>query len=187
MKNLQIHLAIERATLAHSCQKRKGTNIPYIVHPFEVAQILTATGCNEHTIIAGLCHDLLEDTPVSKQELQAEFGVRVAEIVAACTEQHGGWEARKAHTVRYMRECNDIEILQVSCADKLSNLRSIKDDLLRDGERVWDRFRRTKDKIAWYYGSLLEAYRPHLAPYSMFRELEELYQELFKQAACKLF
>ena len=174
-----MHLAIEKATLAHNGQKRKGTDTPYIVHPFEVAQILTATGCNEHTVIAGLCHDLLEDTAVSKLELQAEFGSRVAEIVEACTEKNGGWEARKAHTVRYMRECDDIEILQVSCADKLSNLRSMKADLLRDGEQVWDRFRRTKDKIAWYYGALIEAYRPQLAAYSMFRELEELYRELF--------
>lgn len=181
MKKLQIHLAIEKTTLAHQGQLRKGTNIPYIVHPFEVAQILTAAGCNEHAVIAGLFHDLVEDTPITIQEIHKEFGSRVSEIVLACTEQqHGIWEARKAHTIRYMRECQDIEILQVSCADKLSNLRSIKADSLRSGEHVWDRFRRTKDKIAWYYCSLIEAYRPQLSNYAMFKELEELHKELFR-------
>ena len=51
-----IHKAIQFATLAHKNQFRKGTNIPYIVHPFEVAQILTDAKCNEEVIIAGLLH-----------------------------------------------------------------------------------------------------------------------------------
>lgn len=180
MKPQQIHIAIEIATLAHQGQVRKGTSTPYIVHPFEVAQILTATGCNEHTIIAGLFHDLLEDTHITAEEIRSQFGARVTEIVLACTEQqHGIWESRKAHTIRYMYSCTDLEILQVSCADKLSNLRSIKSDYLRSGEHVWNRFRRTKDKIDWYYCSLIEAYKPHLANYSMFKELSALHKDLF--------
>lgn len=180
MKNLKMHLAIEKATLAHQGQIRKGTNTPYIVHPFEVAQILTAAGCNEHTVIAGLFHDLIEDTHITIQEIQNEFGLRVSTIVLACTEQPFGiWEARKAHTIRYMSECEDVEILQVSCADKLSNLRSIKADSIHSGEQVWDRFRRAKNKIEWYYSSLLEVYRPHLSNYTMFKELEMLHKQLF--------
>lgn len=181
LKNLSLHLAIEKATLAHSGQKRKGTNIPYIVHPFEVAQILTAAGCNEQAIIAGLFHDLIEDTDTSFKEISVDFGQRVAEIVQACTEQqYGIWEARKSQTVRYMNQCEDIEILQVSCADKLSNLRSMQADLIRSGEQLWERFKRTKEKINWYYGSMIAAYRPQLGNYSMFKELESLYQELFQ-------
>lgn len=181
MNNLNIHKAIEKATIAHMGQKRKGTDTPYIVHPFEVAQILTSAGCNEHTIIAGLFHDLLEDTTTSSSEIEREFGPQVLAIVQACTEpDNGNWEARKAHTVRYMLNCTDIEIIQVSCADKLSNLRSMQADYQDIGEKLWDRFRRTKDKIDWYYACLIQAYRPHIANYSMFKELESLHQELFK-------
>ena len=180
MSNLNIHKAIEKTTIAHMGQNRKGTATPYIVHPFEVAQILTAAGCHEHIIIAGLFHDLLEDTTTSSLEIEREFGPRVLAIVQACTEPDtGSWEARKAHTMRNMHSCKDIEIIQVSCADKLSNLRSMKSDYQHIGEELWDRFRRTKDKIDWYYASLIQAYRPHISNYSMFKELECLYKDLF--------
>ena len=60
----KIHDAIIFAAKAHEGQRRKGTDIPYITHPFEVAQILMEAGCDETLIIAGLLHDTLEDTEV---------------------------------------------------------------------------------------------------------------------------
>ena len=56
----KIHDAIIFATLKHQNQKRKGTEIPYIVHPMEVMQILTENGCSENVIVAGILHDTLE-------------------------------------------------------------------------------------------------------------------------------
>jgi len=95
-----IHKAIQFATLAHKNQFRKGTNIPYIVHPFEVAQILTDAKCNEEVIIAGLLHDTVEDTDVAIGQIEQEFGHYVAELVSSCSEDKSqSWEERKQHTI----------------------------------------------------------------------------------------
>ena len=62
-------------------QSRKGTDIGYISHPFEVAQILTAAGCDTELIIAGLLHDVLEDTTVTPETIEREFGPFVLSLV----------------------------------------------------------------------------------------------------------
>lgn len=63
----RLDIAIEFAAKAHQNQKRKGTDIPYISHPFGVAMILHNAKCKEDIIIAGLLHDTLEDTGVGQQ------------------------------------------------------------------------------------------------------------------------
>ena len=72
-----IHKAIEFAVIAHQGQTRKGTDIPYIVHPFEVAQLLTAAGADESVIVAGLLHDTLEDTTITTEDIFHAFGGEV--------------------------------------------------------------------------------------------------------------
>lgn len=67
--SINIQKAIVFATLKHQNQKRKGTDIPYIVHPMEVMQILTDMRCNENIIIAGILHDTLEDTATTPKEI----------------------------------------------------------------------------------------------------------------------
>ena len=76
-----IHDAIIFAAKKHQNQKRKGTNLPYIVHPMEVMQILTENGCNENVIVAGILHDTLEDTDTKPEEIEAEFGKDILELV----------------------------------------------------------------------------------------------------------
>ena len=90
MKNLaeicEIHKAIEFAERSHEGQNRKGTLVPYIVHPFEVAQILIDAGSDTKVIIAGLLHDTVEDTVVSINDIQEKFGLEVASLVSFCSE-----------------------------------------------------------------------------------------------------
>ena len=78
---MKIQKAIVFATLAHEGQCRKGTNIPYIVHPMEVMQILTANGCNETVILAGILHDTLEDTQTTPEDILHIFGQEVLDLV----------------------------------------------------------------------------------------------------------
>ncbi|MEK7182016.1 MAG: HD domain-containing protein, partial [Patescibacteria group bacterium] len=59
----QIDKAIQRATVLHHGQERKGTGAPYIVHPYAVAFLLAHYTDDEDVIIAGLLHDVLEDVP----------------------------------------------------------------------------------------------------------------------------
>lgn len=79
--SLNIHEAIIFATLKHQNQKRKGTEIPYIVHPMEVMQLLSAEGLPEEIIIAGILHDTLEDTDTKPEEIEQKFGKAILDIV----------------------------------------------------------------------------------------------------------
>ena len=78
--------AIRFAAEAHSGQYRKGTNIPYISHLINVMKILCENNCKEEIIVAGVLHDVLEDTPVKVEELEANFGTEVAFLVIGATE-----------------------------------------------------------------------------------------------------
>ena len=153
----RIHRAIEFAAIKHRGQVRKGTNIPYIVHPMEVMQILTAEGCAEDVIIAGLLHDTVEDAGVTLEEINRNFGKRVAELVEAESEDKTKeWEERKQTTLDFLQICEEDEAI-CCLADKLSNITSIAFDCERIGEKVWERFRRGKEQEAWYYRGIAEA------------------------------
>ncbi|MBQ3221078.1 MAG: HD domain-containing protein [Clostridia bacterium] len=178
MANMRIHKAIEFATLKHQGQTRKGTDIPYIVHPIEVMQILTANGCEEDIIIAGILHDTLEDTDTEREEIVEAFGARVAELVSHESEDKSkSWEERKQATVDRLRVCPD-SVAICALADKLSNLRSIYYDYQRVGEGVWSRFMRGKEKVRWYYASVAEATK-RLQDKPIWQEYFALLQETF--------
>ena len=148
--------AIEFAARAHRGHCRKGTEIPYIVHPLAVAKILIDAGCPEDVVVAGILHDTVEDTPVSLDEIRHRFGGAVARIVEGASEPDKSkpWEERKAHTVEFLMTAPE-EVLLVSCADKIENLEAIREDSEQIGEEVWGRFRRGREQQAWYYRSVL--------------------------------
>src|SRR5476649_2884608 len=141
-----IDQAIEFAAKAHRYQFRKGTDIPYISHPFGVGMILQKAKCKEELIIAGILHDTLEDTDTTEEQLRNQFGEKVLKIVKGCSEPDKGasWEERKKHTLDYLKDA-PVSIRQVTCADKLHNLRSIKRDLDSMGEVIWGKFKRGQD------------------------------------------
>jgi hypothetical protein len=170
-----INKAIIFATKAHDGQYRKGTEIPYIVHPYAVAMILMKAGCNEELIVAGLLHDIIEDTTLKFEDIEREFGVKVAEIVVGCSEPDKSlsWKERKEHTLHYLKTAPE-EIRLVACADKLHNVRSIRMDLETIGNIVWDRFNTGKKQQAWYYNGLIKS----LGYSSRFNLLDQLHDEV---------
>lgn len=96
MYSERIHKAIMFATLAHKNQTRKGNDIPYIYHPMEVLQILTEMGCKEDVKIAGVLHDTVEGTDITIEDIEKEFGKRVAFLVGGHTEDKSKtWVKRK--------------------------------------------------------------------------------------------
>jgi (p)ppGpp synthase/HD superfamily hydrolase len=153
-----IDQAIEFAAYAHRTQKRKGTKIPYISHPYTVGMILQQAGCTEEEIAAGILHDTLEDTRTSEKKLRTMFGAVVLEIVKGCSEPDKGatWEERKQHTLNELKNAS-MSIRLVACADKLHNIRSIRNDLAEFGEDAWTRFKRGREKQQWYYTGLAES------------------------------
>jgi (p)ppGpp synthase/HD superfamily hydrolase len=152
--------AIELAAKAHHGQVRKGTEIPYIVHPLAVAGILIHATCPEHLVIAGILHDTLEDTPVTLEEIRSHFGREVADLVVALSEpdKQAPWEERKAHTLEYLEQMATPDVLLVAVADKLDNMRAIRAGLASDGAAFWLRFNRPRENQKWYYQRLADVF-----------------------------
>lgn len=151
------HQALVFACKAHSAQKRKGTNIPYIVHPMEAADILRKQKCCEEIIIAALLHDTVEDTDVTLADIENVFGRMVAEIVKGCSEPNKDlpWIARKSHSIDYLKFAIP-EVRIVALADKLSNIRAIYNDMQVIGDAIWVRFKAGRIFQEWYYKRLVD-------------------------------
>lgn len=157
--------AIELAARAHHRQVRKGTEIPYIVHPLAVATLLIRVESPEPLVIAALLHDVVEDTPLTIREIRARFGPQVADLVSALSEpdKKASWEDRKAHTIDYLEKHANDDVLTVSLADKLDNIRAIREGLESDGEPFWARFNRPREKQKWYYQRLDEVFAKRIS------------------------
>ena len=140
-----IEKAMKFAAIKHEGQMRKGTNIPYIIHPFGVALILQKAKQRDEVIAAGLLHDTLEDTNTTEIELCEHFGEEVLKLVQAASEPDKSlsWEERKNHTILSLPHRSNEEITLI-IADKLHNLRSIQEDIEREDDQVWSRFKRGK-------------------------------------------
>jgi (p)ppGpp synthase/HD superfamily hydrolase len=163
MKPPTVLKAIEFAFRAHSGQFRKGTGIPYVVHPLQVGAMLIKSGCDENLVAAGFLHDTVEDTEVQLDEIREQFGDLIADLVEAVSEpdKKAPWEARKGHTLQSLETANE-EVLLLSLADKLNNIRSIYSDYQRDGDDLWARFNRTQEAQAWYYYGLDDVFARRL-------------------------
>jgi len=164
MERTMIFEAIEFAAKAHRGQYRKGTNIPYIVHPIRVAQILIEYGCSEPIVIAGVLHDTVEDTAVSLDDIRHHFGKEVAQIVDGASEpdRSDTWEHRKQHTIDYLQQSATEPVLLVGLADKLDNIRSIYHGYSKMGDRYFKRFNRPKAQQKWYYQALADVFAQRL-------------------------
>jgi (p)ppGpp synthase/HD superfamily hydrolase len=154
------------ATQQHGNQARKGTSIPYIVHPMSVCKTLIRHGAGVDLATAGVLHDVVEDTPATRQMVAELFGERVADLVEHASEpdKDADWLTRKEHTVQAVNACNDVELLALKCADKLDNLCDIRFDFSLLGDELWNRFN-TPNGVTdqkWYYGTLADCFSDKL-------------------------
>lgn len=172
-KNSLLHDAIHFATEKHEGQCRKGTMIPYIVHPMETMQILHSMNAGVELMMAGVLHDTLEDTETTYDELELLFGKKVASWVQAHTEdKEKTWEERKEKEIKDTVE-GDINLKALVLADKLANLRAIARDYTRVGDELWARFSKGKKKQAWYYSAIQDA----LWDTQLYPEIKDAYWE----------
>lgn len=177
--SIKIHNAIIFAVMKHKEQQRKGTDIPYIVHPMEVMQILTSMNCATDVIIAGILHDTLEDTDTKPDEIKNLFGDNVFKIVQTESEDKSkSWKERKQHTIDCLKT-DTRETKLVCLADKLSNLRSIYVDFMNTGNKVWERFNAPKESIKWYYESIADALEEDFKNLDAWKELKMLIEKTF--------
>ena len=114
----------------HDGQTRKSGQ-PFMQHCVEVARILAQLRLDSTTVAAGLLHDVLEDTPVTLEEVAAEFGPKIAALTDGVTKierfRYESREARQAETYRKMllSMVEDIRVILVKFADRLHNMRTL--------------------------------------------------------------
>ncbi|MBR5328807.1 MAG: HD domain-containing protein [Firmicutes bacterium] len=182
-KQMLLHEAIVFAAEKHAGQKRKGTDIDYISHPLEVLSIvMLASPRNMDLQIAAVLHDVVEDCDVTVEDIRCRFGDKVAEYVAAVSDDpFRTWKQNKQILIDFLKTAGADHCI-LKGADTLSNLRSMAADLKVCGDELWDRFHTSKEDICWYYrGKLLASkeMRSHVLTKDLFEESRVLFEEIF--------
>lgn len=181
--------AIIFAVRAHAGTERRGKGFPYIVHPLEAVEIVATMTRDQELLAAAALHDTVEDTDVTIEQIRAEFGDRIASLVAsesdtfeAGVSEEQSWHARKQAAIdRLARASHDAKI--VALGDKLSNMRAIARDYARQGDALWSLFHAKDPKDhEWHYLGLA-ASLCELRDTFAYREFEQLIRQVFGPAS----
>ncbi|MBP3371739.1 MAG: bifunctional (p)ppGpp synthetase/guanosine-3',5'-bis(diphosphate) 3'-pyrophosphohydrolase, partial [Clostridia bacterium] len=123
--------AYDYADKWHQDQKR-ASGEPYIIHPCAIAKILIDLGMDVDTIAASLLHDVIEDTPVTYEQMAADFSVEIADLVNGVTKleriEFTSREEFQAESLRkmFLAMARDIRVLIIKLADRLHNMRTLQ-------------------------------------------------------------
>ena len=185
----RIERAIALALRAHEAQVRKGDGkLPYIVHPVTVALILSRYSGDEDTIIAGLLHDTLEDTLVTPEEIEREFGAKVRDMVLDVTEPDLpslSWETRKARYLRRLQAAPRPSLL-VAGADKIANLISMIAAHATAGDALWERFHAPPGQKLGFYRQIHSLLRTSWPSCPLLQELGNRLEEAERKLGARL-
>jgi (p)ppGpp synthase/HD superfamily hydrolase len=166
-----VNHAFAFAAKHHDRQVRKGTRLPYLTHPANIAVILTRYDRDEDTVVAGILHDVIEDCvrdgytrDMLEQRIGEKFGPAVLSTVLAVTyrrvDDDGvelSSEERKEDYLERLSQADE-SALWVCAADKVHNANSVLSDLRRtmDPNSVWSRFSAGRAGTVWWYRAVLE-------------------------------
>ncbi|MFL5529753.1 MAG: HD domain-containing protein [Gemmatimonadaceae bacterium] len=192
-----INHAFAFAAKHHDRQVRKGTKLPYLTHPANVAVILTRYGRDNDTVVAGILHDVIEDCirdgytrEMLEQRIADKFGAKVLDTVLAVTYRRNdddgvelSGEERRADYLERLERANE-EARWVCVADKIHNAATIIADLRRtvDPETVWNRFGSGRVGTARWYRQVYERLREVGFDAPIMAELDKVSGELVKLA-----
>ena len=153
-----IDYAIYYATRAHTGEKRKSEKeVDMIFHPFTVGMILQRAGASTECVIAGLLHDVVEDTKYSLEDIEKEFGSNIAKIVDEVSEDKSlPWKERKVKAINKIKTAS-LEGKLVECVDKINNLETLYNQYQEQGECIWESFNKPKEEQKWYYTNMYNA------------------------------
>ena len=168
------------AAKAHEGMMRKGSRIPYIYHPMEVALIVAQMTDDPEVIAAAYLHDVLEDTSVTPEELEQTFGGRILSLVQEESEdKERTWRERKASTIEHLKQASR-EVKLLTLGDKLSNMRSTARDYMVIGDEIWQRFNeKNRESHRWYLAGILDGLQD-LRDLAAVQELDRLYQLVYE-------
>lgn len=177
--------AVVFAVRAHAGTERRGKGFPYIVHPLEAVGIVATMTSDQELLSAAVLHDTVEDTDITLEQIRAEFGNRIASLVATETDMPVGemnleknWRIRKQTAIdRLASASRDAKI--VALGDKLSNMRAIARDYSIQGDALWNLFRvKERKDHEWHYRGLVSALS-ELDDTFAYKEFSQLVDEVF--------
>jgi len=176
--------ALRLAVVAHRQQVRKGSGLPYIIHPVHVSVILLRHGFSTEAAIAGLLHDIVEDQGYALAEIAEQFGTRVAEMVDALSErkyndygEKRAWKVRKREALEQIRAASRGAVA-VKAADALHNAESFLEDLEQKGPQIWRHFNQGAGLQLAYYRKIVVVSRERLGLHPLTEELAEAVDRL---------
>lgn len=183
-----INKALIFATEKHRNQKRKFSDLPYIMHPIEVAQIISTITVEPEVIVSGILHDTIEDCHVSSEEIEKQFGSYVIDLVKSETEEkyddiprEESWCRRKQESLEMLKSSTDINVKILWLADKLSNMRSFCAMYKQEGLEMWKKFNEKDPAVQkWYYYEVLKN-TAELSETEAYKELKDRIDALFKE------
>jgi myo-inositol-1(or 4)-monophosphatase len=177
--------AIIFAVQAHAGTERRGRGYPYIVHPLEAVGIVATMTADQELLAAAALHDTVEDTNVTVEQIRAEFGERIASLVADESEERtegvskeDSWHDRKQAAIDRLSHAS-LDAKMVALGDKLSNMRTIAHDYAKIGDALWSRFHAKDPKEhEWHYRGLADALRELDGTFA-YKEFEQLINQVF--------
>jgi (p)ppGpp synthase/HD superfamily hydrolase len=189
--------AVAFAARHHGAALRKGTRVPYLTHPMIVAETLAYRYPErDELVLAGLLHDVVEDTEATSAMVAAAFGPRVADLVRAVSKDDDAmvaatglpipddrrpdaeaelWRRRRAFMLGHLEGPTvDPDVLRLKAADALANLNAVARDLANPavGAAVWSRFKVGRADSLGYYGAIAAAVRRGLGSEPLGHDLE---------------
>ncbi|HVW46875.1 MAG TPA: HD domain-containing protein [Solirubrobacterales bacterium] len=135
--------ALAKAEAAHAGQIRNGSGgLPYIEHPRMVAATLAGRGYSDTTVAAALLHDVVEDSDTTVEDLRAEFGDEIADLVAVLSDDES-IESYRERKDEHRRRVADVDgdALAIYAADKLTNMTTLHAAIEGEGMRVADEYK----------------------------------------------
>ncbi len=184
----QFEDAVIFAAQVHNGMIRKAAGTPYLVHPIEVAAIASSITNDPEVLSAAVLHDVLEDTPTSKDELYERFGERVTKLVLSETENkrkgeppRQTWMIRKEESLKELEEAEDPGVQIVWLADKLSNMRSFYRLYAREGMDLWSVFNQPDPAAQMWYYERVRDLTMSLQEHAAWQEYAELIKIVFRE------
>jgi (p)ppGpp synthase/HD superfamily hydrolase len=185
----RINHALAFAAKHHDQQVRKGTRLPYLTHPANVAIILTRYERDDRTVVAGILHDVIEDCvresytrEMLEQRIGDKFGAEVLDTVLAVTQRRLdddgvelSYDERRTDYLERLAVASDAA-RWVCAADALHNAATLLSDLRRtiDPDTVWSRFTGGRAETARWYRRILDRLRATGFDGAILRELEHV-------------
>lgn len=193
----RVNHALAYAAKHHDREVRKGTRLPYITHPANVAIILTRYGCDEDTVVAGILHDVVEDCVLGDytredltQRVAHKFGGEVLDTLLSVTQRKSDGdgaplsdEERREDYLERLADASN-RARWVCAADKVHNANTILTDLRRTIEpaTVWSRFKAGRSGTTRWYRAVHDRLRALGFEEPIMDELRDVVEELERAA-----